>query len=116
VETQVIFDRWRNRTEQEHPECSKTWPITDDERDKYFRQYTLTDTPTFKCYLHCIFKSFNLIGEDGGVNRDQFYKMFERMTYEMVDFCDGRVVEKVDNCEKTFELINCLLHYEKVYA
>ncbi|XP_031355743.1 uncharacterized protein LOC116180055 [Photinus pyralis] len=116
VETKVIYDRWRNRIEQEHPECAKTWPITDDEREGYFRHGEVADTPTFKCYVHCVFKSFNLVNEDESVNRDEIYKMFERMTYQMVDFCGGRVLEKTHNCEKTFELVNCLLHYEKVYT
>ncbi|XP_031355883.1 uncharacterized protein LOC116181106 [Photinus pyralis] len=116
VETQAIYDRWRNRTEQEHPECEKTWPITNDEKDGYFRQHKVTDTPTFKCYLNCIHMAFNLTDENGRINRDQFFKTFERMTYQMLDFCDGSVVEQTDKCAQIYDYVDCLMHYGKVYA
>ncbi|KAK5640225.1 hypothetical protein RI129_011036 [Pyrocoelia pectoralis] len=113
--TKEIFDHWRRLSEKDHPECIKAWNVSEEDLDRYFRLYEFPDKRNFKCFMDCLYKGFNLINKDGTINRDELVKGFEKVSNEMIEYCNARIVTKTDDCERIHEFADCLVHYGHVY-
>ncbi|XP_031357705.1 uncharacterized protein LOC116181464 [Photinus pyralis] len=108
--TAEIFDAWKIRIEQEHPECAKTSGVSDEELDGLFRQHRLSSSRNFKCYLHCIEKVFNFVNDDGSLKKQEISDGVEKATVDVVDLCGAGVGDATDMCEKAYTFLTCLLN------
>ncbi|XP_031355744.1 uncharacterized protein LOC116180056 [Photinus pyralis] len=107
--TTEIFDAWKIRIDQEHPECAKTSGVSDEELDGLFRRQRLSSSRNFKCYLRCIHKVFNFVNDDGSLRKQDISDGVEKVSVDVLDFCMTGVGEDMDECEKSYTLVACML-------
>ncbi|KAK5640223.1 hypothetical protein RI129_011034 [Pyrocoelia pectoralis] len=110
-----IGAKWETRSQQEHPECLKKTGATEEEVDQYYQLIRIPTRYNFKCYIDCVYRVYGFINEDGSVNKDTLVKNVEKLTDEILDFCDVKYQEKLDRCEKAYEYAYCITHYHSIY-
>ncbi|KAK5640221.1 hypothetical protein RI129_011032 [Pyrocoelia pectoralis] len=114
--TREIFDQWKKRTQEEHPECLKSTGAKIEDVNQFWDDYKMPNDESFKCYLQCVFSSFRLSNADGTINKEEFVQDVDKASNDMVDACNERLKRPSEKCDLLYELVDCLLHYKHIFV
>ncbi|KAK5640222.1 hypothetical protein RI129_011033 [Pyrocoelia pectoralis] len=107
-----VFDLWRDKSQNEHPECMISSGATAEEVDEFWLNHNIDNiSSSMKCYLACIMKAFKLVSPTGDFDGTEIVKAIDRITSGATEHCKKVPPEVTDECERIYHFIRCGIHY-----